>query len=122
MEKAITLYRPTGAAERQLVARSGWRRFPPRLTGQPIFYPVLQRDYAAKIASKWNARYEGSGFVLRFSVRADYLDRFVRRSVGGKNHIEYWIPAEELDEFNDNIVGTIETIDSFRSSASDECP
>jgi hypothetical protein len=29
-------------------------------------------------------------------------------------HTEYWIPAEELPEFNENIVGLIEVIEEFR--------
>ena len=29
-------------------------------------------------------------------------------------HTEYWVPAEELDEFNANIVGLIEVIEEFR--------
>jgi hypothetical protein len=33
--------------------------------------------------------------------------------VGSAIHREYWIPAEELDEFNANIVGTIEVIAEF---------
>jgi hypothetical protein len=46
----VTLWRPVGQAELKLIERSGWRRFPPRLAGQPIFYPVLNEHYAAKIA------------------------------------------------------------------------
>jgi hypothetical protein len=29
-------------------------------------------------------------------------------------HTEYWVPAEELEEFNGNIVGLIEVIEEFR--------
>ncbi|MBC8141560.1 MAG: ADP-ribosylation/crystallin J1, partial [Armatimonadetes bacterium] len=37
----ITLYRPVGQRELDLIAASGYRAFPPRLPEQPIFYPVL---------------------------------------------------------------------------------
>jgi hypothetical protein len=40
------LYRPAGPKELALIAASGCRRFPPRLPEQPIFYPVLNEDYA----------------------------------------------------------------------------
>ena len=43
----VTLWRPTGPEELALVEASGWREWPPRLPGQPIFYPVLNEDYAA---------------------------------------------------------------------------
>ena len=40
-DSEAVLYRPVGQAELDLIAASGWRRFPPRLSHQPIFYPVL---------------------------------------------------------------------------------
>jgi len=33
--------------------------------------------------------------------------------VGASHHTEWWIPADMLNELNDNIVGTIEVIRSF---------
>jgi hypothetical protein len=86
---------------------------------------VLNEEYATFIAREWNTKDAASGFVgyvLRFSVRADYLAKFQVQKVGGATALEYWIPAEELTEFNANIVGVIEVIgqhkyrDSERSS------
>jgi hypothetical protein len=34
--------------------------------------------------------------------------------VGGAGHQELWVPAEELEEFNRQIVGRIEVIAEFR--------
>lgn len=48
---------------------SGWTRFPTRLVGQPIFYRVLNEDYATKIARDSNTEDPVSGHVghvLRF--------------------------------------------------------
>ena len=42
------LYRPVGPKELALIAASGHREFPPRLPGQPIFYPVLNEEYARR--------------------------------------------------------------------------
>jgi hypothetical protein len=42
----LQLYRPVGQVELDLIAESGYRRFPPRLSHQPIFYPVLSIEYA----------------------------------------------------------------------------
>jgi hypothetical protein len=53
-EEIVTLYRPVGQAELDVVRSSGWRRFPPRLPEQPIFYPVLTEEYAVSIARDWN--------------------------------------------------------------------
>jgi hypothetical protein len=105
-----TLWRPVGQRELELIADSGWTRFPPRLVGQPIFYPVLNEQYATKIAREWNTKDPASGFighVLRFNVDATYLGQFPPRRVGGAGIDELWIPAELLEEFNDHIVGPI---------------
>lgn len=40
MKETTTLYRPTGPHELALVKASGYRKWPPRLQDQPIFYPV----------------------------------------------------------------------------------
>ena len=111
----ITLYRPTGPRELELLRVSGWKRWPPRLPGQPIFYPVSNREYAIEIASRWNVAESGAGFVTRFEVRRAFMDRYDLHQVGASHHTEYWIPAEDLEKLNDNIVGQIEVIDEFRS-------
>jgi hypothetical protein len=94
------------------------RAFPPRLAEQPIFYPVLTEDYAVKIARDWNVPASGSGYVTRFEVRRDYLERHAVQEAGGRAHLEYWIPAEELDAFNAAIAGTIEVTRSFGADPS----
>lgn len=114
-EDTITLYRPVGPQELALIRASGDRRFPPRLPEQPIFYPVLDEVYAAQIARDWNVRASGAGFVTRFRVRAAFLSAYPVQQVGAVVHREYWIPAEDLATFNDNIVGTIEVVASFPS-------
>lgn len=118
--ETVTLYRPVGQKELDLIRESGFRAFPPRLEWQPIFYPVLNETYATQIAKDWNTKDELSGYVgyvTRFRVRADYLSRYKVETVGAANvHQEYWIPAEDLAEFNDNIIGEIEIIAEFRPS------
>ncbi len=111
--QAVTLYRPVGPKELESIRAAGWTRFPPRLPGQPIFYPVLNEAYATQIARDWNVRDSGAGFVTRFQVRADYIRQFPIQTVGASIHQEYWIPAERLDEFNRNIVGPIDVIAEF---------
>src|SRR3954464_6932685 len=97
----LTLYRPVGPKELELIERSEWREFPPRLPEQPIFYPVLNEEYATQIARDWNAKYNSPivGYVTRFQVKTDYLNRYEVKVVGGSIHQEYWIPAEDLLEF-----------------------
>jgi hypothetical protein len=112
----MQLYRPIGLAELDLVAASGFRRFPPRLPHQPIFYPVLTRDYAEAIARDWNTRDEASGFVgfvTRFEVDDEFAQRYPVQLAGSRAHQELWVPAEELAEFNEHIVGPIEIMATF---------
>ena len=112
-DEFVVLWRPTGPEELRLVEESGSTRWPPRLPEQPIFYPVLNEDYAIRIARDWNVKASGVGYVMRFSVRKSFLDKYEVHQVGGETILEYWIPAEHLDEFNDNIVGTIEQVAKF---------
>jgi hypothetical protein len=112
------LYRPVGQKELDLIAEGGFRAFPPRLEWQPIFYPVLNEEYATFIAREWNTKDAASGYVgyvLRFGVRTNYLDRFDVQVVGSATAREYWIPAQELAAFNDNIVGEIEVISKYET-------
>ncbi|KYF68117.1 hypothetical protein [Sorangium cellulosum] len=114
-----TLYRPVGQAELDLIEASGRRRFPPRLPEQPIFYPVCNEEYATQIASRWNTAEGKVGYVTRFAVRSDFLARYDVQIVGSRVHAEYWIPAEDLEAFNDAIVGTIEVIGEHRAGGHD---
>ncbi len=112
--KTTTLYRPVGPKELALIATSGFREFPPRLPDQPIFYPVLNEEYARQIARDWNVRDSGAGYVTRFAVRAEFLARYSEQQVGAALHRELWIPAEDLAEMNQNIVGLIEVIAEYK--------
>jgi hypothetical protein len=111
----ITLYRPVGPEELELIAASGWSAFPPRLPEQPIFYPVLNEKYATQIARDWNVPASCSGYVIRFAVNADYAAKFPVQRAGSAIHEELWVPAEELAEFNRHITGSIEVIAEFHA-------
>jgi len=106
----VKLFRPVGQKEYELIKGSGMSKFPPRLEWQPIFYPVLNLDYAAQIAAEWNTKDEFSGYVgyvLSFDIPADYFQKFNIENVGAKNHNELWVPAEELEEFNGQLLDRI---------------
>lgn len=60
--KTVTLYRPVGVKEMELIIGRDWRAFPPRLEWQPIFYPVLNQQYAEQIAGEWNTNDAFSGY------------------------------------------------------------
>lgn len=114
--KTLTLYRPAGPKELALVRQSGFRRWPPRLPEQPIFYPVTNEQYATEIARDWNVAQSGSGYVTRFQVQASFMQRYAVQQVGASHHTEWWVPAEELEQLNDHIVGLIEVIAEFKAA------
>lgn len=111
-----------------LIIENGYQKFPPRLEWQPIFYPVLDEDYASEIAEKWNTRDEFEnylGFVTRFEVLEDVANQYPAQNVGARNHNELWVPSEELAAFNQAIIGNIEVIKvfagkDFKGSANNE--
>jgi hypothetical protein len=116
MIKNVTLYRSTGADELAQIIDGGMKRFPPRLFWQPIFYPVLNFQYAAEIAEQWNMgdpESDGVGFVTEFEIPEDYFRKFPIQTVGLDHHQELWVPAEGLEEFNDKIVNGIRVCKSF---------
>ena len=115
--ETVTLYRPVGQKELDLIATSGLTAFPPRLPEQPIFYPVLNEEYATQIARDWNTKdaFSGSvGHVLRFQVQKAFIESYTVQKVGGQQHLEYWIPAKELPAFNAAIVGKIVVVATYR--------
>jgi len=116
-QESVVLFRPVGQKELDLILETGNTRFPPRLPEQPIFYPVLNEEYAVQIARDWNAKYNDPkcGYVTRFRVRKSFLDRYEPKTVGSAIHQEYWIPAADLDDFNWHIIGVIEVIAEFKN-------
>jgi hypothetical protein len=117
--KCRTLYRPVGLKELELISESGWRRFPPRLQWQPVFYPVLNQAYAEQIAREWNTEDAFSGYcgvVTAFDINEVFLSTYPVQNVGGKGHDELWIPAQDLEAFNEHIEGGITVVAAFFGS------
>lgn len=116
----VKLYRPVGLKELALIAGSGWKAFPPRLEWQPIFYPVLNQPYADQIASEWNTKDAFSGFcgvTTEFDLLESHFSRYAVQNVGSAIHDELWVPAGELGDFNQNIVGPIRVVAAFFGEA-----
>ncbi len=116
----MVLFRPVGQSELQKIALLEFEGFPPRFETQPIFYPVLNEDYAIQIAREWNTKDATSGFagyVTRFEIDDEYASTFEKKIVGSQIHEELWVPAEELEEFNKHILAPIDVIHAFRSIA-----
>jgi len=110
------LFRPVGLHELKLILEADYREFPARLTDQPIFYPVLNREYAIEIARDWNTKDATSGycgFVTEFEVEDAFIDKYETHDVGATRHQELWVPANELSGFNRKIIGNIKIVNSF---------
>ena len=114
----MILYRPVGLQEMEMIYDNGMKAFPASLPQQPIFYPVLQLEYARQIASGWNAKNgQYAGYVTQFKVEDQYLSQFKKHAIGESQHEEYWIPAEELDAFNQHILGLIRVVEAHFGAA-----
>ena len=117
--ETVTLYRPVGLKELELIMASAFEAFPPRLEWQPIFYPVLNQAYAEQIALEWNTVDAFSGFcgvVTAFDLDKMHFEKYAVQTVGGATHDELWVPAGELDDFNAHIVGNIRVVRAFFGS------
>ena len=110
----MILYRPVGLQELALIYEGGMKAFPADLPQQPIFYPVLDLEYARQTASDWNVkRKQSAGYVTEFKVEDDYLAQFEKHTVGSSQYQEFWIPAEQLEEFNRHISGHIKVVAAY---------
>src|SRR5215216_4657987 len=117
-ENNMMLYRPVGLQELALIYDSGMKAFPARLPQQPIFYPVLQLEYARQTASNWNAKNgDFAGYVTEFKVEEEYIGRFETHTVGESQYQELWISAEEIEEFNKHITGHIKVLEAHFGDA-----
>lgn len=58
-------------------------------------------------ARGWNVPAHGAGHVMRFEVDA------------GRTILELWVPAGELEEFNEHIVRHIDLVHEFHSTFKD---
>lgn len=112
--ETVTLYRPIGLKEFVLLQETNFKRWPPRLPEQPIFYPVTNEKYATEITQKWNVKDTGVGYVTRFKVEKSFLDQYEIHCCGAAYHTEWWIPAEKLDSLNNHIIGKIEVIAEYK--------
>jgi hypothetical protein len=110
----MILYRPVSLQELQLIYDSGMKAFPARLPQQPIFYPVLQLEYARQVASSWNVKNgQFAGYVTQFKVEDEYIGQFEEHTVSGTQYQELWIPAEKVEEFNEHISGHIKVLEAY---------
>jgi tetratricopeptide (TPR) repeat protein len=113
-ENNMILYRPVGLQELALIYDSDMKAFPARLPQQPVFYPVLHLEYARQTASGWNAQNgQFAGYVTQFKVEDQYISQFEKHTVGESQHQELWIPAEEMEEFNQHIMGHIKVLEAY---------
>lgn len=80
----------------ELIKNSGYRKYPPKLPEQPIFYPVLNKNYAIEIASQWNVKYNDDhrGYVTQFEVDDEYIRQFEVHTVG-RSYQKFWYRITE---------------------------
>lgn len=62
-------YSPVNQKDLDLIKDSGWKKFPPRLMEQSIFYPVTNLEYARQISTQWNVQRYGVGYVTKFTYK-----------------------------------------------------
>ncbi|WP_437206646.1 hypothetical protein [Planctomicrobium sp. SH664] len=111
----VTLYCSVGQPELDFIAGAGWVRLPLSQKGMATFTPVLSEAYAIRIAREQTRRAnsEYAGYVLRFHVEKEYLERLEFREAGGRGFREFVIPEREHERFNAHLVGEIALLHEF---------
>ena len=74
-----------------------------KITWQKLLKNGIQRDEFGNYL----------GIVTCFDVSKDIIDKYPVQNVGARNHNEIWVPAEELEKFNQSIIGPIKVLKIF---------
>jgi len=77
---------------------------------------VLNKAYADQIAAEWNTKDAFGGYcgvTTSFDLLESHFSKYAVQNVGGAIHNELWVPAEDLEEFNRNIVNGIRVVSAF---------
>ena len=80
-------------------------------------WPIVRKLAARTATAMRGFGGDAVGRRLRAVERLAWTDpdgRYEVQQAGGQTILEYWIPAEDLDEFNRHIVGRIEVLREFR--------
>ncbi len=76
----------------------------------------MNLDDGIQIAKDWNTNDPNSGFagfVTQFDVDEAYISQFEIKIVGGRQHQELWVPAADLAELNQHILGQIKIVAAY---------
>lgn len=114
----MILFRPVGFTELELIAELGFSAFPPPKQGQTVFYPASSEGYAHELARDRNTHDAASnyaGFVTRFFLDDAYASRLEIKPVGSSRE-ELWVKAGDLGAFNEQIVGSIEVVATYKGA------
>lgn len=51
--------------------------------------------------------------MTRFEIDASCAAHYPAQDAGGREHLEPWVPSDELEWFNDHLVGEIVVTEAF---------
>ena len=109
----MILFRPIGANELGLIAKSGFRRFRRGWPRTPPSLPWRRSTtlVAWRSLSKTQDKRSGfAGFVIRFEVANNYVERLAARASHGPADGGFQVPPGELENLNSHLVGRIEVV------------
>jgi hypothetical protein len=114
-EKAelVQLYYPVTDKQLEFIANHQYKLFPPRFFTKPVLCPMLNREYAQRVASErtnWVHEKTDCIHVLRFLVKPDFIKQYTQGSITN-DRARISIPQSDLSKLNQNIVGYIERVE-----------
>jgi hypothetical protein len=105
--QTMPVYHAVAAGELQLIEESGWRRFSPGASGDPVTALALTWEHAHHLADDGPRRRA----VVRCDVATSFLTRYRVVAAGAPGDQEYRIPPADLDGLNAALAGPIEVAD-----------
>ena len=117
----MELYRPMSAEEYEKLAARNFTGFPPCRDDQQLFTLLLSQQGAAAIARRMRIAKHSEPTVYVVSVTAEdsYIRQYPVQHKEDPDRSAVWIPAEELDQLNQHLLGKIRVIEQFNVDHAD---
>jgi len=113
MCSTVKLYAPVSPHQLAKVINTGWQDFFLCSDEQKYFFPKLHQGFAEMLARQWEAKVYSAGYVVCLDIRCAFINQFPLETVAYEEHLEYRIPSNFLDQFNQSLVSKIQLLSAF---------
>lgn len=110
----VSLYYAVSDKELDIIVNHQYKVFPVRFFNKKYFCPMLNREYAQRVASeRGNFPLDTTvAHVVRFMMRTKSVEKYIHGDVTNPR-TPINVSADQLQDFNQDIIGFIERVDTI---------